>query len=123
MNGRPPAVGKLQLATAALLTRVATVHHEMSQARRAKLHAVLRSHFDLDDPATDRLLRESAAVDRTAVDLYHFTRQLNQLLNDESRRRLVQMMWQVVYADGRVNELEDHINLRVGDLFGGGTGQ
>src|ERR1700730_5505860 len=80
-----PAVSELQLATAALLTRVATVHHEMSQARRAKLHAVLRSHFDLDDPATDRLLRESAAVDRTAVDLYHFTRQLNQLLNDGER--------------------------------------
>jgi uncharacterized tellurite resistance protein B-like protein len=55
-----PAVSKLQLATAALLTRVATVHIEMSQARRAKLHAVLRSHFDLDDLATARLLEESA---------------------------------------------------------------
>ena len=55
------------------------------------------------------LLEESAAVDRTAVDLYRFTRQLNQFLNDESRRRLVRMMWEVVYADGRVNELEDNI--------------
>jgi uncharacterized tellurite resistance protein B-like protein len=118
-----PAVGKLQLATAALLTRVATVHNEMSQARRAKLHAVLRSHFDLDDPATAMLLEESAAVDRAAVDLYHFTRQLNQLLNDESRRRLVRMMWEVVYADGRVNELEDNIIWRVADLLGVTTRQ
>jgi uncharacterized tellurite resistance protein B-like protein len=96
-----PAASKLQLATAALLTRVATVHIEMSPARRAKLHAVLRSYFDLDDLATARLLEESAAVDRIAVDLYHFTRQLNQLLNGEGRRRLVRMMWEVVYADGR----------------------
>lgn len=118
-----PAVSKLQLATAALLMRVATVHIEMSQARRAKLHAVLRSHFDLDDPATARLLEESAAVDRTAVDLYRFTRQLNQLLNDESRRRLVRMMWEVVYADGRVNELEDNIIWRVADLLGVTTRQ
>jgi len=118
-----PAVSKLQLATAALLTRVATVHIEMSQARRAKLHAVLRSHFDLDDPATAMLLEESAAVDRTAVDLYRFTRQLNQLLNDESRRRLVRMMWEVVYADGRVNELEDNIIWRVADLLGVTTRQ
>jgi uncharacterized tellurite resistance protein B-like protein len=116
-------VCKLQLATAALLTRVATVHNEMSQARRAKLHVVLRSHFDLDDPATARLLQESAAVDRSAVDLYHFTHQLNQLLNDESRRRLVQMMWEVVYADGRVNELEDNIIWRVADLLGVTTRQ
>jgi uncharacterized tellurite resistance protein B-like protein len=118
-----PAVSKLQLATAALLTRVATVHIEMSQARRAKLHAVLRSHFDLDDPATAMLLEESAAVDRTAVDLYRFTRQLNQFLNDESRRRLVRMMWEVVYADGRVNELEDNIIWRVADLLGVTTRQ
>ena len=118
-----PAVSKLQLATAALLTRVATVHNEMSQARRAKLHAVLRSHFDLDDPATAMLLEESAAVDRTAVDLYRFTRQLNQFLNDESRRRLVRMMWEVVYADGRVNGLEDNIIWRVADLLGVTTRQ
>ena len=118
-----PAVSKLQLATAALLTRVATVHNEMSQARRAKLHAVLRSHFDLDDPATAMLLEESAAVNRTAVDLYRFTRQLNQFLNDESRRRLVRMMWEVVYADGRVNGLEDNIIWRVADLLGVTTRQ
>ena len=122
-EGQSPGVSKLQLATAALLTRVATVHNEMSQARRTKLHAVLRSHFDLDDPATDRLLRESAAVDRTAVDLCRFTRQLNQFLNDESRRRLVRMMWEVVYADGRVNELEDNIIWRVADLLGVTTRQ
>ena len=118
-----PAVSKLQLATAALLTRVATVHIEMSQARRAKLHAVLRSHFDLDDPATAMLLEESAAVDRTAVDLYRFTHELNQFLNDESRRRLVRMMWEVVYADGRVNGLEDNIIWRVADLLGVTTRQ
>jgi uncharacterized tellurite resistance protein B-like protein len=118
-----PAVSKLQLATAALITRVATVHIELSQARREKLHAVLRSHFDLDDRATAMLLEESAAVDRTAVDLYRFTRQLNQLLNDESRRRLVRMMWEVVYADGRVNELEHNIIWRVADLLGVTTRQ
>src|SRR3984893_9894937 len=122
-EGQSPGVSKLQLATAALLTRVATVHNEMSQARRTKLHAVLRSHFDLDDPATATLLEESAAVDRTAVDLCRFTRQLNQLLNDESRRRLVRMMWEVVYADGRVNELEDNIIWRVADLLGVTTRQ
>jgi ethanolamine ammonia-lyase small subunit len=38
-----PAVSKRQLVTVALLTRVATVHDEMSQARRAKLHVVLSS--------------------------------------------------------------------------------
>jgi uncharacterized tellurite resistance protein B-like protein len=114
---------KCQLATAALLTRVATVHSEMSQARRAKLHAVLKLHFDLDDLTTAKLIQDSAAVDRAAVDLYHFTRQLNQVLDDESRRRTVQMMWEIVYADGRVNEFEHNIIWRAADLLGVSTRQ
>src|ERR1700693_5094187 len=69
------------------------------------------------------LLEESAAVDRTGVALYRVTHQLNQFLNDESRRRLVRMMWEVVYADGRVNELEDNIIWRVADLLGVSTRQ
>ena len=114
---------KCQLVTAALLTRVATVHIEMSQARRDKLHAVLKLHFDLDDLTTAKLIQDSAAVDRAAVDLYHFTRQLNQVLDDEGRRRTVQMMWEIVYADGRVNEFEHNIIWRAADLLGVSTRQ
>src|SRR6202171_1856465 len=55
---------KCQLATAALLIRVATVHSEMSQARRAKLHAVLKLHFVLDDLTTDYFIQGSAGVYR-----------------------------------------------------------
>src|SRR5258707_13859951 len=84
---------KCQLATAALLTRVATVHSEMSQARRAKIHAVLKLDFDLDDLTTAKLIQDSAAVDRAAVYLYHFTRQLNQGLDGEKHPRNGQMMW------------------------------
>jgi uncharacterized tellurite resistance protein B-like protein len=95
----------------------------MSQARRAQLHAVLGSHFDLDDLAAARLIQEAAVVDRTAVDLYHFTRQLNDLLNDEGRRQIIQMMWEVVYADGKANDLEDNIIWRTADLLGVSTRQ
>jgi uncharacterized tellurite resistance protein B-like protein len=114
---------KLQLATAALLTRVAAAQEEMSQARRAKLRAVLGSHFDLDDLAAARLIQEAAVVDRTAVDLYHFTRQLNDLLNDEGRRQIIQMMWEIVYADGKANDIEDNIIWRAADLLGVSTRQ
>ncbi|MFZ3251281.1 MAG: TerB family tellurite resistance protein, partial [Pseudolabrys sp.] len=95
-----------RLATAALLTRVATVDSEMSEARREKLHAVLKSCFGLDDLTTVELIHDATAADRSAVDLYHFTRQLNDALDNEGRQRIVKMMWQVIYVDERVNEFE-----------------
>jgi len=107
-----------RLATAALLTRVATVNSEMSEARREKLHAILKSYFGLDDPATAQLMHDAAAADRNAVDLYHFTRQLNDVLDNEGRQRVIKMMWQVIYADERMNEFESNIIWRTADLLG-----
>ena len=107
-----------RVATAALLTRVATVDSEMSEARREKLHAVLKSSFGLDDRTTAQLIDDAAAADRSAIDLYHFTRQLNHVLDDEGRRRIVKMMWEVVYVDESVNEFESNIIWRAADLLG-----
>jgi uncharacterized tellurite resistance protein B-like protein len=108
----------LRLATAALLTRVATVDREMSEARREALHTVLQSKFRLDDHATGRLLEEAFVINRHAIDLYHFTRELNDMLDDDGRSQLVQMMWEVVYADGHANEFDKNIIWRAADLLG-----
>lgn len=110
-------------AIAALLIRVATVHHELSEARRAKLHAILRSCYGLDDIAAAQLIFDADANARTAIDLYRFTRPLNEVLDDEGRRRLVQMMWEIVYADRRVNEFEENIIWRAADLLSVSTRQ
>jgi uncharacterized tellurite resistance protein B-like protein len=96
---------------------VATVSGEMSVTRRRALHAVLRSGFGLDDLSTLQLIDDATAAERSAIDLYHFTRQLNDVLDDEGRRRTVRMMWVVIYAEGSVNEVEDNIIWRVADLL------
>jgi uncharacterized tellurite resistance protein B-like protein len=106
-----------RLATAALLVRVATLECEMSQARRARLYAVLRSGFGLDDRATVQLIEDAIAADGSAIDLYHFTRQLN-VLDDEDRSGVVKMMWEIVQADGSVSECEANLIWRVADLLG-----
>ena len=63
-------------------------------------------------------MEDSAAVDRKAIDLYHFTRELNEVLDDKGRRQTVRMMWEIVYADGHANEFEANIIWRAADLLG-----
>jgi|SRR5262245_22401605 len=110
--------GKSRLATAALLVRAATADGEMSEAKRATLHAVLKSGFGVDDQITARLIDDAVAADRGAVDLYHFTRQLNDALDDEGRRQVVKMMWEVVLADGTAIDFANNIVWRAADLLG-----
>ena len=107
-----------RLAAAALLIHVASIDGEASPIAREKLHSVLKSRFELDEEATNELIEKATAADREAVDLYHFTSLINRSLNEEGRRRIVEMMWQIIYADGRVSEFEENVIWRASDLLG-----
>lgn len=106
-----------RLAAAALLVHVATLDGSLSADARAKLHGVLKGPFDLQDTATEELIDAAIAADRDAIDFYHFTNLINRTLDDDARRRIVEMMWEVVYFDGRATEFEDNVMWRVSDLL------
>jgi uncharacterized tellurite resistance protein B-like protein len=106
-----------RLAAAALLVHAATIDGDMSAAERDKLQAVLKSCFSLDDDATTELIDRATTAEQEAIDLYHFTSTLNNKLNDDGRRRVIEMMWEVIYADGRLNEFEDNLVWRAADLL------
>ena len=107
-----------RLAAAAMLVHTAAIDGEMSQSERDKLHAVIKQRFALDDATTDELITKATAVEHEAVDLYHFTHQLNRALDDDGRAKIVEMMWEIVYADGQRDELEDNLIWRAADLLG-----
>ena len=107
-----------RLAAAALVVHAAAIDGEMSPPERDKLHAVLKQHFALDDAATAELIEKATAAEHEAVDLYHFTHQLNRTLDEPGRAKMIEMMWEIVYADGRRDELEDNLLWRAADLLG-----
>ncbi len=110
--------GDYRLAAAALLVHAAGIDGAMSQPERAKLHAVIKQHFTLDDAATDELMAEAAEAEQQSVDIYRFTSGLNRSLDEPARARIVEMMWQIVFADGRMTEFEDNLIWRAADLLG-----
>src|SRR3984957_2462142 len=107
-----------RLAASALLVHAAAIDGEVSAVGREKLHAVIKRRFDLDEAATDELVAEATAAEHEAVDLYHFTTLINRTLDEAGRRRVVEMMWEIVFADGRVSEFEDNLLWRAADLLG-----
>ena len=112
------AEGDYRLAAAALLVHAAAIDAEISPSEGDKLHAVLKQSFALDDAATGELIAKATAAEHESVDLYHFTHLLNHALDEPGRARIVEMMWQIVYADGRRDELEDNLLWRAADLLG-----
>jgi len=114
----PILITLVTLAAAALLVHAASIDGEMSQSERDKLHSVVKRRFALDDKLTDELIDKATQAEHEAVDLYHFTSLLNRIVDEEGRARIVEMMWEIVYADGRRDELEDNLLWRAADLLG-----
>jgi uncharacterized tellurite resistance protein B-like protein len=90
----------------------------MMASERDKLRSVLKQAFTLDDAATEELIAKATAAEQESVDLYHFTHALNRALDEPGRARVIEMMWEIVYADGRRDELEDNLLWRAADLLG-----
>ena len=107
-----------RLAATALLVHVISLDGEPSPVEKRKLHSLIESHFGLDRGTADRLIADATQVEGEAVDLYHFTSVIMRSLDEEGRKRIVQMMWELVYADGQVSEFEDNVVWRASDLLG-----
>ena len=113
--------GDYRLAAAALLVHAAAIDGVISDIERERLHAVIKRRFDLDEAATDELVSEATQAEHEAIDLYHFTSLLNRTLDEAGRQRVIEMMWEIVYAAGRVTEFEDNLIWRAADLLGVST--
>jgi uncharacterized tellurite resistance protein B-like protein len=117
-DNRPFSETDYRLAATALLIHVVSLDGEPSEVEKQKLHAVLQARFQLDAATATQLIAEATLVEGEAVDLYHFTSVIMRSVDEDGRKRIVEMMWELVYADGNVSEFEDNVVWRAADLLG-----
>lgn len=110
-----------RLAAAALLVHVMSIDGAVTQEEEAIVQRILAERFNLSPSDTAALVALAIAKDAEAVDLYAFTSVLNRALDDEGRRRVVEMMFEVAYADGGLTEFEDNLVWRAAELLNVGS--
>jgi uncharacterized tellurite resistance protein B-like protein len=86
-----------------------------------KLKALLQSRFNIDGAELRRILQEAEAWERDSVDLYSFTSVLCRELDQDGRQRIVEMLWEIVLADGVLHEFENNLVWRAAELLGVST--
>jgi uncharacterized tellurite resistance protein B-like protein len=112
---------ELRLAAAALLIHAAVIDGNFDGEERRKLKALLKARFDLGDAEVRDLIKEAEEQEQEAVDLYRFTSILCAELNQDGRKRVIEMLWEVVLADGVVHEFEANLVWRASELLGVST--
>lgn len=106
-----------QMAVAALLVHLAAVDGNTSPAEKQAVRRALSENYDVEVGELDQLIAEATRRDAESVDFYRFTSALSSLESEE-RVRIIEMMWQVVFADNQNHELEDNMVWRIAELIG-----
>lgn len=106
-----------QLAAAALLVETAVMDHPLSDEERELIVDLLRRRFELDAEEAADLLAEGEAEAAGSSDLYRFTRAIKDGFDHDERVELIEMLWEVVYADRRLHDLEASLLRRVTGLL------
>jgi uncharacterized tellurite resistance protein B-like protein len=107
----------LQLALTALLVEAANSDDRFDQAERGVIARLLQSRFGLSRSDANELLAAGQTAASESAELYHFTRIINERLSFEQRVELIEMLWEVAYADRVLDEYEDSLLRRVGGLI------
>jgi uncharacterized tellurite resistance protein B-like protein len=120
----PPASGvaladehALQLATAVMLVEVMRADATFHAGERAAVHAALREKFALGADEAARLTELAETTAHQATDLYSFTSRIDERFGMEQKIRMIELMWRIAYADGRLSDHERHVMWRIADLL------
>lgn len=107
----------LQLATAALLFEMLRADHQEDPEERRTLESVLRKCFSLSRDETRELAALADDEAANAVSLYQFTGLINRHFSPQQKIQVVEMLWQVAYADGRLDRYEEALVRKIADLI------
>ncbi len=107
----------LRLAAGVLLFEIVRADHKIEESERTVMRAALQGIFNLDADETEEVMRLAEEQSRSAGSLYEFTTQVDTAFDNDQKKRVVELLWLVAFADGTKNAHEEHMVRRIAGLL------
>ena len=102
-----PRHDQLQIAVAVLLVEAARMDDTFGDDERATIERLLSEKFGLSPESTRQLMNSAESTAEKSNQLYPFTRMAVERMTPQQRLGLIEMLWEVAYADGVLDPEED----------------
>jgi uncharacterized tellurite resistance protein B-like protein len=107
----------LRLATAVLMIDVARADYVFDESEFHRVLQLIEKHFNLAPEHAAELVIEASGKAEDLVDIHEFTKLLHDYLTEDEKAQIVALLWQIAYADGRLDKYEDSLVLKISDLL------
>ena len=115
--GRQPDRHQLAVAATALMVQLSRVDSEEDERElQTIVDCAVNAHEVTEDEAR-QILEDAQSHADEAVSIYEFTDRLNDQLDQEGKQQILESIWRVAFADGRIDKYEEHLIRRMADLL------
>jgi uncharacterized tellurite resistance protein B-like protein len=107
----------LRVAAAALMFEIVRADASVRDEERTVMRASLQGSFGLTADETDELMQLAEQQSRGASSLYEFTSLVDTRLDAAQKKRIVELLWLVAFADGHKDAHEEHLVRKIAGLL------
>lgn len=108
---------RIQVATCVVLLEMAHADEEFHEMEAHLIRDLLQHRFDLSAEAAAELMALARREREESLDLFRFTRQINDGFTREEKQEIMEALWRIVYADGVLDKFEDFLVRKLATLL------
>ena len=107
----------VRVAACALLVEMGSIDGEFSEEEQQHIVATLEKKYGLSDENAKELMDSAHKELEGSIDLWRFSNLINQNYSHDEKNSIMEMVWQVVYADGKLDKHEDYLVRKMATLL------
>jgi len=112
-----PAGHHIELATAVLMLEISLADSSIDEDELTIIKKNLVNTFHLEPEQVDELIKLAQKEVDLSVSLHDFTRLLNEKLAADEKIRIIELLWQVAFADAVLDKYEEYHIRKIADLL------
>jgi uncharacterized tellurite resistance protein B-like protein len=105
------------LAVCALFVEIAAIDGKLTQVERERIVSILKSEYGLSDQDASELMKVSKEQLKQSLDYWQFTNLINQNYTMDEKVRIIELLWKIVYTDGKLEQHEDYLMTKLSSLL------
>ena len=106
-----------QLAVASLMITTAKHAGIFDEIEKEEILKLLNNYYKLTDESLINLFEISDSMVDNASDIHQFTSKINSSLDDEEKLAIIEMLWKIIIADGRIDDYENALVRKLSGLL------
>ena len=107
----------VRIATCALLLEMAHIDGEFSESERESIINIIKKDYDLSDEHAVALIEAAGEELERSIDLWKFAKLINQNYSPDEKIQIIEMVWRVIYTDGKLDRHEDYLVHKLANLL------